>query len=316
MRVFVAGASGFVGRALIGPLLAAGHDVRAGMRRPEGARAVRFDLDDEASLAPALAGCDAALYLVHGLDRDGFSSWEEETARRFADACRAAHVRRLVYLGGVVPTHRTWSGRVPSIASKHLAARLSTGRELKRAAEHVLELRAGVVVGAGGASFRMIRDVAARAPVLVPAPWLASEQQPIGLDDVVAAIVRSLQIDVDGAFDLPGPTTLTSEAFLRMTAGLLGNRVLFFDRPLDATIILQGIVRITRADPRVVLAILEGANGADYVAVDAGLYARCPDLPRTPLRAAVRAALLDEERTLSTRDVVIEALVHRLVGAR
>ena len=316
MRVFVAGASGFVGQAVLGPLLSAGHEVRAGMRHPSGPGAVRFDLDDDATLAPALAGVDAALYLVHGLDRDGFSAWEEQAARAFAEACRAAGVRRVVYVGGVVPTHRTWSGRVPSIASRHLAARLATGRELRRAAPHVLELRAGVIVGAGGASFRMIRDVAARAPVIVRAPWLASEQQPIALSDVAAAVVRSLDLDVDGALDLPGPTTLTSEAFLRLVAAQLGNHVHFIDRSLDASIIVAGIVRLTRADPRVVLAILEGADGADYVAANDGLYAVCPELPRTPLRDAVRAALIDEERTLRTRDVVVEALVHRVAGRR
>ena len=74
----------------MGPLLAAGHDVRAGMRKPTGARAIRFDLDDEGSLAPAVQGCDAAIFLVHGLDRDQFSTWEEQSARLFADTCKAA----------------------------------------------------------------------------------------------------------------------------------------------------------------------------------------------------------------------------------
>ena len=219
-------------------------------------------------------------------------------------------MKRVVYLGGVLPTRRTFAGRVSSSSSQHLRARVSTGRELKRAAPHVLELRAGVVVGGGGASFRMIRDVAARAPLLVPVPWLASEQQPIAVDDVAHALVRCLAIDLDGDQDLPGPSTLTTEAFLRLTAGLLGNRVLFLDHQLDAKTLVEGIVRVTRADARVVRAILEGADGSDYVAVDDGLYARCPDLPRTPLRDAVRAALLDEERTLKTHEVFAEALVN------
>ncbi len=327
MRVFVAGANGFVGRAVVPALLAAGHAVRAGLRRPPtsleqataglaAAQVVRFDLDDEASLEPAVTGCDAVVYLVHGLDRPTFAEWELETATRFARACRLARVKRLVYLGGVVPTRRTFRGREPSSPSKHLKSRLQTGLALASASPHVLELRAGVIVGAGGASFRLLRDVAARSPLIVRAPWLTAEQQPIGLDDVTRALVRSVEIDVDGALDLPGPVTLTSEAFLRLVAELLGNRVVFVDRALDTRVILEGLTRITRANPAVVMHILEGADGADYVARDDGLYAHCPDLVRTPLRQAVRQALLDEERTLTTREVLFEGVVHRLARWR
>ena len=116
MRIFVAGASGFVGTALVPALRVAfppegGHEVRAGMRKPQGDGAVFFDLDaddDGASCDAALADVDCVVFLVHGLDRKGFADWETATARRFAAACRRAGVRRLVYLGGVVPTHRTF----------------------------------------------------------------------------------------------------------------------------------------------------------------------------------------------------------------
>lgn len=315
MRIFVAGASGFVGTALVPALVAAGHQVRAGMRRPTAAsdaEVVAFDLDDEASIDAAVAGVDAVVYLVHGLDRVGFSQWESQSSSRFAAACRRAGVSRLVYLGGVVPTRRTFRGREPSLPSAHLASRLATGSALAGAAPHVLELRAGVIVGVGGGSFRMLRDVAARTPLIVRAPWLAAEQQPIGLDDVVAALVCAVAADVDGALDLPGPLTLTSEAFLRLVAEQLGNRVVFIDQPLDPSMIVRGIVQFTRADRAVVSALIDGADGADYVAVDDGLYRVFPQLPRTPLRDAVRSALLAEEQTLRTRDVVVEALAHRV----
>ena len=254
MRIFVAGASGFVGTALVPALRVAfppegGHEVRAGMRKPQGDGAVFFDLDaddDGASCDAALADVDCVVFLVHGLDRKGFADWETATARRFAAACRRAGVRRLVYLGGVVPTHRTFLGRAPSSPSNHLRSRQETGAILATGVAHSLELRAGVIVGKGGASFRMMRDVAARAPVIVRAPWLASEQQPIGLDDVVTALVRAVAIDVDGVLDLPGPTTLTSEAFLRMVAAQLHNRVVLLDHKVSAETILQGVVRITR----------------------------------------------------------------------
>lgn len=318
--MFVAGASGFVGTALVPRLRAAGYEVRAGMRQPRamtGVESVRFDLDEEGSIDAAVAGCDAVVYLVHGLDRPGFASWEQATAERFARACRRAAVDRLVYLGGVVPTRRTFLGRTATVPSAHLQSRLATGAALRDAAPGSLELRAGVVVGAGGASFRMLRDVAARSPVIVRAPWLAAEQQPIALDDVCAAIVHAVGDDsLTGALDVPGPTTLTSEALLRLVAALLGNRVVFVDAAVDPSLIARGIVRLTRADAAVIHAILDGADGADYVAKDDGIYAVCPGLPRTPLKVAVRQALVGEEQSLDLTDIVVEALAHRVFRAR
>ena len=186
MNVLVAGANGFVGRALCPALVAAGHTVRAGVRRVDsivaaGCTPIRFDLDDDATLAPALEGVDVVVWLVHGLARDDFAAWEARVAERFAVVARRIGLHRLVYLGGAPPTTLSSAGRRAAPPSQHLAARERTGALLRQAATQVLELRAGIVLGAGGASFRLLRDLAARAPLLVRTPWLASEQQPVAL---------------------------------------------------------------------------------------------------------------------------------------
>ncbi len=67
MRVMVTGASGFIGRAVVGRLLAGGHTVRvlthtAGGR--DGIESACGDLRDRASLEPALAGVDAVVHLA------------------------------------------------------------------------------------------------------------------------------------------------------------------------------------------------------------------------------------------------------------
>ncbi len=322
-----------MGGAVVPALCAAGHQVRAGMRRPDdrfarcvdAVDAVAFDLDDDASIAAAVADVDAVVFLVHGLDRHGFADWEVSTATRFATACRAAGVKRLVYLGGVVSTLRTPTGRVPSAPSAHLASRGATGRALSQAAPSTLELKAGVVVGAGGASFRLLRDVAVRAPFMVPAPFLAAQQQPIAIDDVVAAIVHAVSVadgSLNGSLDLPGPTTLASEAFLRLVCELCGVRARFVPVALPVDVIVMGLTQLTRADPAVVRALFSGADGADYVAVDVdgdngdGLYARAPHLLRTPLRLAVQRALLHEAQRRDARAVVVDAVLGRLFAGR
>ncbi len=88
MTVAVAGASGFVGRRLCPALEAAGHPVRAITRRPEtyaGAGVpVYGDVRDSDSLDTALAGCDAAYYLVHSLGDVDFARRDDRGARAFA----------------------------------------------------------------------------------------------------------------------------------------------------------------------------------------------------------------------------------------
>jgi uncharacterized protein YbjT (DUF2867 family) len=316
MNVLVAGANGFVGRALCPALVAAGHSVRAGVRRVHAATAgvqpVRFDLDDTATLAPALDGVDVVVWLVHGLQREDFGAWEARIAGRFADVARTAGLKRLVYLGGVAPTMLTSAGRLPAPPSRHLAARVQTGALLQAAAAQVLELRAGIVIGVGGASFRLLRDLAARAPVLVRTPWLASEQQPVALADVVAALVAFVDRDDIGVLDVPGPTVITTEALVRRTAALLGRRVRFVDVGLPQALIVEAAARLTRADDNVIKGILGGVDAVDHVAMDEGVFARLPGLPRTPLDAALRAALIDEERTLSPSTAAVEDALARL----
>jgi uncharacterized protein YbjT (DUF2867 family) len=317
MKILVAGANGFVGRALCPALLAAGHDVRAGVRRVDAAPAgcgapVRFDLDDDDTLVPALRDVDVVVWLVHGLQREDFGAWETRVAGHFADVARKAGLRRLVYLGGVAPTKLSPSGRAPAAPSSHIAARQETGALLQRAASKVLELRAGIVLGAGGASFRLLRDLAARAPLLVRTPWLSSEQQPVALADVVAALVAFVDRDECGVLDVPGPTVITTEALVRRTAALLGRRVRFVDVDVPSSLIVEAAARLTRADDNIVKGILGGVAAVDHVAVDEGVYAVLPSLLRTQLDVALRDALIAEERSLSPVTAAVEDALARL----
>jgi uncharacterized protein YbjT (DUF2867 family) len=70
--VLVAGASGFIGSHLTRALDEAGYEVRAMTRRPASyhgfGRPVAGDVADPASLDAAVAGADAAYYLVHSLE--------------------------------------------------------------------------------------------------------------------------------------------------------------------------------------------------------------------------------------------------------
>ena len=105
MKVLVAGASGFVGRRLCAALDQAGHDVVAMTRNPARYRGagspVRGDVHDPATLEPAMAGCQAAYYLVHSLQDADFEDKDATGATAFGEAAARAGLHRIIYLGGL-----------------------------------------------------------------------------------------------------------------------------------------------------------------------------------------------------------------------
>ncbi|HBL26694.1 MAG TPA: NAD-dependent epimerase [Acidobacteria bacterium] len=223
--VLLTGATGFVGGAVRPELEARGWRVRCLTRDAEGARRrapeldwVQGDVSDPASCARALAGCRAALYLVHGMgEGGGYKEREVAAATGFSRAAAAAGVERLVYLGGVAPR---------GTASVHLSSRLDVGAALRAGPVPTIELRASMIVGRGSLSWLIVRDLAARLPVMVLPRWLKSRTEPVAIDDVVVALVRALDLPLPAStwFDVPGPEILSGQEILEQTARVLGLR--------------------------------------------------------------------------------------------
>jgi uncharacterized protein YbjT (DUF2867 family) len=306
-RVLLTGATGFVGKRLYPALARAGYDVTCSSRdaerwaeRKPDRRWVQLDLHDAASVERALAEQDAVIYLVHSMGQAGdFEEKERRAAELLRDAAARAGVTRIVYLGGVAP-----SGR----ASKHLRSRLGTGEVLRAGAAPTIELRAGMIIGAGGASWQMVRDLSARLPFMILPSWLQNHSQPVAIDDVVRALVRAVELpdDVRGVFDLPGPETLTGEEILERIAGLLGVRPLTLRVPvLSPRLSSYWLKLVTRADFGIAQELVEGLT-SDLVAPDAGFWRFLDDDSRTPFDVAARAALAEEEQRLSPGTRVVE----------
>ncbi len=230
MQTAVAGASGFVGRRLCLALQEAGHEVRALTRRPADYRgagsAVSADVADRASLDAALHGCDAAYYLVHSLDDPDFRRRDANAARSFGAAAAAGGVQRIVYLGGL--------GDDGDALSDHLRSRREVESVLGEAGVPVTTLRAGIVVGHGGISWELTRQLVEHLPLMVTPRWVRTRTQPIAVADVVRYLVEVLAAPVSGsrAFDVGGPDVLEYVEMMRRVAAIEGRRIFVMPVPL------------------------------------------------------------------------------------
>lgn len=310
--IVVAGASGFVGRHVVQRLVEGGREVRRGTRRPEQATGagppwVLLDVDTGAGLEAALAGADALVYLVHGLGTHGpdLLAEEEAAARRVLAAAERAGARRIVYLGAPAPF---------STPSPHLAARLRTGELLRSGKVSTIELRAAMIIGVGSASWQMCRDLALRLPVMILPRWLATRTQPIGIDDVVDAIVVAIDLPSEGsaAFDLPGPEVLDARQILERVAAQAGFRPAMVPVPVLTPRLSSWWLRfVTRADYDVARQLVDGLT-SDLIAADEGFWRHMGGRSPTPFDEVVRRAIRGEGPPAELSGRLWERAVRRL----
>jgi uncharacterized protein YbjT (DUF2867 family) len=210
VRCLVIGATGYVGSRLVPRLLDDGHAVRCLVRNPDKlgrqpwanrVEALRGDMADPSSVAAACTGVDAVFYLVHAMDGPEFVERDRRAATTLAEA--AGDARRVVYLGGLQPSGPR--------NSAHLASRREVGEILLAGRAPTAVLQAGIVVGAGSASFGMIRALAGSGPVLVLPDRAWNHTQPVAIDDVLHHLTACLTLPraVNATFDIGGPEVLT-----------------------------------------------------------------------------------------------------------
>jgi uncharacterized protein YbjT (DUF2867 family) len=296
--MFLTGATGFVGGAVRPALATNGWRVRCltrdaarARRRAPGVAWVQGDVADPDSYAGALEGCQAAVYLVHGIGEGPDYHQDEVTAAsRFAEGAARAGVERMVYLGGVAPS---------GAGSDHLRSRLDVGEALRAGPVRTVELRASMIVGHGSLSWLIVRDLAARLPVMVLPRWLKSRTQPVAIEDVVVALARAADLPLTESawFDIPGPDVLSGKQILEATAHAMGlARPHAVDVPLLTPRLSSLWVRfVTRANWTVAREVVVGMN-ADLLARDDRFWRMIDHVSRLSFAEAARAALDAEGR--------------------
>ncbi|HVF78825.1 MAG TPA: NAD(P)H-binding protein [Solirubrobacteraceae bacterium] len=300
MNALVAGATGFIGSALVRRLLDDGADVRALVRDARRTRDLptdhpRLHVHEGDVLAPdslhgAGDGIDVAYYLVHSMGRGEGGDFEERERRAadaFAQMCTQAGVPRVIYLGGL--------GDAPG--SKHLRSRDATARTLAKHGPALTYFRAGMVVGAGSESYRTLRHLVARLPVMITPRWLSTPTQPIDIDDVVAYLAAAPQVagSVGREVQIGSPDVLAYGAMLDRMAVALGRR----PRPKVPVPLLTPwlsslwIGLVTPVDTRVARPLIEGLSTKTVVTdpTGAALFDIAPIGFDASLRKAVAAEL-------------------------
>ena len=175
-KILVTGASGYVGGRLVRALIEDDRDVRILVRDPHKvmgqpwANKVHIftgNADKYEDLLGALNGVHTAYYLLHSINLGKhFDDIEAEMAHNFAKAAEACGVQQIVYLGGIANDEKI---------SKHLASRAEAGKELASTSVAVMELRAGIIIGSGSASFEMLRHLTHRLPIMTTPKWVMNK---------------------------------------------------------------------------------------------------------------------------------------------
>jgi len=263
MRILVTGVSGYVGASLV-PALAA-HDVRGFARSRERVAATGVQLDElvigdaltGAGLDRAMDGVEVAYYLIHSMEGAAGGAFPEQELRgaeRYAAAAAKAGVRRIVYLGGLVPRD--------GAASRHLASRLAVEEALLGAAPESIALRASIVIGARSRSFRFLVRLIERLPVLALPAWRRNRTRPIDGRDVLAYLVASATAPAalsGRSWDIAGPDTVTYEQLIDRIADsmLVGRPKLGLGLTLTP-VASQVAAAIAGEDPALIGPLMEG----------------------------------------------------------
>jgi uncharacterized protein YbjT (DUF2867 family) len=221
----VTGASGYVGGRLVRSLLSDGKRVRVLVRDAKKIQGQSWSSEVEiidgnasnpADLDRALAGVHTAYYLLHSINvATDFGDIESAMAKGFAEAAERAEIAQIVYLGGIANDENR---------SRHLTSRMNTGAQLATGKVPVLELRAGIIIGSGSASFEMLRHLTHRLPIMTTPKWVSNRTQPIAIRDVLHYLrsAANLKQPVNGVFDIGGPEVVTYAEMMQKFASISG----------------------------------------------------------------------------------------------
>jgi uncharacterized protein YbjT (DUF2867 family) len=218
-----------------------------------------------------------------------FERLDAEAARAFAEAAAAAGLEQIVYLGGL--------GSDSDDLSAHLRSRREVEQLLGGAGVPVTVLRAGIVIGSGGISWEMTRQLVEHLPAMITPRWVNTRTQPIAVDDVVRYLVGVLGNDqAQGrVFEIGGPEVLQYSTMLRRVAEIERRRLLILPVPmLTPSLSSRWLALVTDVDSQTGRSLVDSMAN-EVVVEDDSIRSVVPFEPMT-YDEAVRQALHERRR--------------------
>jgi uncharacterized protein YbjT (DUF2867 family) len=266
----VLGASGYIGSNLAPALSAHGWRVRAVARNAAvlearewpGVECWSADVLQPETLADVLEGADVVFYLVHMMWTGGdFVPVERRAAENARKACEAAGVRRIVYLGGIMPKDER---------SRHMEGRAAVGDTLREGSIQVIELQAAMIVGPGSAAFEVIRDLVNHLPFMITPKWVRRRSTPIALENVLMYTIAAADLPFEGhrTLELAGPEVLTYQEIMNIYGEFVGKKPIVIPVPvLTPRLSSYWLYLVTSVPPTTAMSLVEGM-AHDYVGED------------------------------------------------
>jgi len=230
MRVFLTGATGFVGRNMLRRLLEEGHAVRALVRELPKAASGEFgqaeliagDVVEGTGLDQGMQGCDAVIHLVGIIVEKGTNTFERVHhlgTRNVVEAAKRTGGRRLVQMSalgvradGVAPYQTTkWKGE----------------EEVRHSGIPFCIPRPSLIFGEGDGFVTQMMATMRSAPLFRPVPGDGAPKfRPIAVEDVTTCFARALTYEAatNKTVDLGGADELTLNQVLAEIARCAGVR--------------------------------------------------------------------------------------------
>jgi uncharacterized protein YbjT (DUF2867 family) len=251
--------SGTAVRCLVRDRAKGRHLEAAGMELHEG------DITEAESLAGAGDDAEVAYYLVHAMGGGGgYAERERVGATNFGRMAKREGIERVVYLGGLGGDN----------ASEHLQSRHQTARALRAEGPQLTYFRAAMVVGAGSESYKTLRYLVGRLPVMITPNWLRTETQPIGIDATIEYLRRAPNVpESEGReIQIGGPDVLTYADMLDRMAIAMGKEP---RRQIPVPLITPWLSSlwlglVTPVDTNVARPLIEGLTSATVVTDPSG----------------------------------------------
>jgi len=304
-RVLILGATGFIGKRLVKALLEKDIKLRLLLRNPSKAAAfvpegadveiVEGDLIKKKGIQEALSGIPSAFYLVHSLGgknlykNNEFAQMDKRAAENFIKIADNEGLKRVIYLGGL--------GEIGKELSEHLKSRAEVADILGSGSPAATVLRAAVIIGAGGASFEMLRYLVERLPVMTCPKWINTRIQPIAVQDVIHYLVGCL-INPETAgqtFDIGGPEVFTYKEMMQQYAEARGlAKRIIIDLPLLTPVLSAYWVDLVTPVPSgIAHPLIEGMKN-EVICKDSRIDQYVP-IQKTPFKESVKSAFLEEK---------------------